>query len=543
MVRPRLALLVSLASLGLLSACGDDPPAGSAGSGGTTAEASTGDGSTGAPTTSGAPATDGGEGSGTTGDAMPAVQYARGLRLVRATANQAVQVEIVRDGLEVDGADYGSRLISRRKTVIRADWLLHADFTPRELIGRLTVWTPEGETRVDEFKTMVAGPSNDGDLRTTFSWELPAEFVRPGLEYRIEALEPDVALATGEVSDPPPLLPLPGRGTLAVHDDPMEIKVLVIPLQHNFNGMTCTPEVTDADLAAMQAAMEQHNPVERAVLTLGAPLPYDETIGSDPDGFVNILAAIAAQRAKDEPPENLYYYGLIESCDGYPAGLLGQANGIPDAPTKGNAWQRLATGRYLGAGAKAADTFVHEIGHTQGRYHIRCSGGEAGVDPDYPHPNGRIGVWGYGIHDNQMRSPTGFRDYMSYCPQSWVSDFGWELTFDAIRELSSWDAAGQPADDGELGPIVVGTLMASGRTHWYTTRGTVPARTDGSVLEFAVGGEVLREAAAVRPIPDSDAVSVVAALPAGAAAMTSLTFKTGGKVRAQVPAAQVIALH
>lgn len=542
MVRPPLALLVALASLGLSPACGDDPPAGSAGQDSATTEASTDDGSTGATTTTGAPTT-GDASTGATGEMPPPVEYARGLRLVRATANQAVQVEIVRDGLEVAAEDYGSRLISRRKTVIRADWLLHADFTPREVIGRLTVWTPEGETRVDEFQTMVAGPSNDGDLRTTFSWELPAEFVRPGLEYRIEAIEPDVGLATGEISDPPPILPLPGRGTLAVHDDPMEIKILVIPLQHSFDGMTCTPTVGDADLAAMQAAMEQHNALERAVLTLSEPLPYDKTIGSDPDGFVNILEAIAAKRAKDKPADNLYYYGLIESCDGYPAGLLGQAYGIPNAPTKGNAWQRIATGRYLGAGAKAADTFVHEIGHTQGRYHVKCSGGEAGTDPNYPYPNGRIGVWGYGIHDNLMRSPTGYRDYMSYCPLSFVSDYGWEHTFDTIRELSTWDAAGPPADDAAIGPIVVGALMASGRTDWYTTRGAVPPRTDDSELEFAIGGAVLRAPAAVQPIPDSDAFTVVAALPAGAEAMTSLSLRTGGKLRAQVPAAQVAVLH
>ena len=28
----------------------------------------------------------------------------------------------------------------------------------------------------------------------------------------------------------------------------------------------------------------------------------------------------------------------------------------------------------------AESTFVHEIGHTQGRYHVLCSGGEAGAD-------------------------------------------------------------------------------------------------------------------------------------------------------------------
>ncbi len=535
----RLFATISFAALAPLAGCGDDPATTAAG--GTTVDASTSADTTGAPTTSSAATTDATAAS--TGDVAPAPAYARGLRLIRATANQAVQVEIVRDGLEVAGADYGSRLISRRKTVIRADWLLHAEFTPRELIGRLTVWTPEGETRVDEFKTMVAGPSNDGDLRTTFSWELPAEFVRPGLEYRIEALEVDDALATGEVSDPPPILPLPGRGALAVHDDPMVMKVLIVPLQHTFGGMTCTPNVTDADLEAMRRAIEQHNPLERAELSLRAPLPYDQTIGSDPDGFVNILAAIADARAADKPPDNLYYYAVIDSCDGYPAGLLGQAIGIPDAPTKGNAWQRIATGRYLDSGAAAAETFVHEIGHTQGRYHVLCSGGEAGTDDNYPHPNGRIGVWGYGIHDNQMRSPTGFRDYMTYCPLSWVSDYGWEQTYDTILELSSWDAAGPPAED-EVGTIVVGMLMASGRTRWYATRGAALAGDGEAELEFAVPGGVVRAPAAVRALPDSDARLVVAALPDGAAAsMSGLSLRTGGKLRAQVSAAQVAGLR
>lgn len=545
MARPLLAT-ISLALFGALTGCGDDASTAGGSDAGTTADAST----SGAPTTSdattsGAP-TSGAPTTGatdTTGDVAPAPAYARGLRLVRATANQAVQVEIVRDGLEVAGADYTSRLISRRKTVIRADWLLHADFTPREVIGRLTVWTPEGDTRVDEFKTMVAGPSNDGDLRTTFSWELPPEFVRPGLEYRIEALEVDAGAGTGEVSDPPPVLPLPGRGALAVHDDPMTMKVLIVPLQHTFGGMTCTPEVTDADLEAMRVAMEQHNPLERAELTLRAPLPYDQSIGTDQQGFVNILMAIAAARAKDKPPDNLYYYGVIQSCDGYPAGLLGQAYGIPNAPTKGNAWQRIATGRYLGSGAAAAETFVHEIGHCQGRYHVQCSGGEAGTDPAYPHPNGRIGVWGYGIHDNQMRSPTGFRDYMTYCPQSWVSDYGWELTFDTIRELSSWDAAGPAAGGEEDGVIVVGVWTADGVTRWYTTRGVAPAGDGAAELEFALPGGLLRAPAAVQAIPDSDARLVVAALPDGAAAMSGLTLRTGGTVRAQVPAAQVARLH
>lgn len=537
MSRLRLALLAALA---LAAACSDDPAQGTTELASSTTGGSSGAPTTGAPTTS---TTTGDDTTSTSGDEAPALEYARGLRLTRVTINQGVQMEIVRDGLEVPAEELTTRLLAGRKTVMRADWLLHADFTPRTLVGRLTLWTPDGETRVDEFTTTVAGPSSDSDLFTTFSWELPAELLGPGLQYRIEALEPDLALATGEVSDPPPVLPLSGRGSLHVQDSPMEIKVVLVPLQHVFGGMTCTPEITDADVDAMRMWMEQHNPVERAILSVHAPLEYTESIGTDPNGFVSLLMAVAALRAQEKPAANLYYYGLIQSCDGYPPGLLGQAYGIPDAPSKGNAWQRIAVGRYQGSGEAARDTFVHEIGHTQGLYHIRCSGGEAGADPDYPFPNGRIGAWGYGIHDNLMRSPTGYRDYMSYCPQSWVSPFGWEKTFDTVAALTSWDAAG-PASGGEdIGPIVVGALTSDGGSRWYTTVGAVPAggRAAGTVVEFATTAGLVRAPASALRIPDSDALAVVAALPA--APIEALTFKTGGTTRAHAPAARVVQLH
>ncbi|MBL9105457.1 MAG: hypothetical protein JNL82_31265 [Myxococcales bacterium] len=475
-----------------------------------------------------------------TGEDDADLEFARGIRLTRVTATQAVQTELVIDGVEVPAADYPVRLISRRKTVLRAEWSLHADFVPRELIGRLTIWTPEGADDVFEFKVMVDGPSNDGDLFKTFSWQLPPEAVRPGLEYRIEVLEPDPALASGEVSDPPPILPLAGRGALAVDDDPMEIKVRLIPVRHEFGGDVCMPAITDADIDDMRVWMEMHNPVERAILEVGEPMTYTASIGTSEEGFVPILGELGARRAADEPPDNLYYYGLLDSCDGYPPGLLGTAIAIPDAPTPAYAFQRVATGRWRGSGVGARDTFVHEVGHSQGRYHIACSGGEAGTDDAYPHSNGRIGRWGYGIHDTQLRSPTAFRDYMSYCDRSFVSDFGWRLTYDFIKELSSWDA--RSMQGAEARPLLVGVIGAAGSARWYTTTGAVPPRQD-AVVEFTVGGSTIAAPAAYAPIPDADGHMVAARLPAGWADVTELRVRVDGAVRARAPRASVRELH
>lgn len=515
-------------------ACGDDPIATASTGDSTTTTASTTE-----PTTTDAPPTT--STSATTTDTPePAPAIARGIRLTRVTATQGVQTEIVRDGLELPPETHTVPLISRRKTVLRTDWSLHASFVPRELLARLTIYTPEGDTHVDEYRAMVDGPSNDGDFARTFRWQLPASLVRPGMEYRIEAFEADPDYTAGEVSDPPPILPLAGRGTLAVEDNPMVLKVELIPIKHVFNGMTCMPTVTDADVLELQKWIEQHNPVERAELTLLDPLEYTESIGTSQQGFVPVLTALGLHRAKQKPAPNVYWYGLLESCDAYP-GLLGQAYGIPDAPTVTLAFQRIATGRFLGSGVAARDTFVHEIGHCQGRYHVRCSGGEAGYDTDYPYPNGRIGVWGYGIHDTQLRSPTGARDYMTYCSDTFVSDFGWDLTYDFIKELSSWDAA----DLAPTAPLLVGTLYPDGTATWWTTTGAPPSRGRGpnTRVEFTSAGATVSLPASVGDIPDAEARIITAPLPANWAAVDSLRLVVAGQPRNTTQRSAVRELH
>lgn len=478
-----------------------------------------------------------------TTDGEPALEIAHGIRLTRVTATQGVQTELVRDGVEVPAEEYAVALISRRKTVLRADWSLHAGFTPRPLIGRLTLWTPEGDIHVDTSEVMVDGPSNDGDLKKTFAWQLPPELVRPGMQYRIEAFEADPTLAAGDISDPPPILPLADRGSILIEDNPMLLRVELVPVKHVFGGMTCMPEVTDVDIAAMRRDIEQHNPVELADIYLGEPMEYTASIGTAPDGFVPVLTELGKRRALLEPPPNVYYYGLLTSCDAYPPGLLGQAYGIPDEPTMNLAFQRIATGRYLDSGAAAAETFVHEIGHTQGRYHIRCSGGEAGTDNDYPYPNGRIGVWGYGIHDTQLRSPTGYRDYMSYCNTSFVSDFGWKLTYTHIKELSSWDAAGPAA--GSATPLLLATIGESGQARWWTTHGDVPqrGRGPGIVVEFDTGKQVYTLPASVTEIPDSQAHAIAVALPQQWKNVKQVRLKIAGQPDVVTQRAAVAELH
>src|SRR5690606_11841406 len=117
MSRPRLAPLA--AAFVLLVACSDDSAQGATETGTATTSGTT-DASTGDLPTTGVPPTTttaGPEPTTTTGDAIVEVEYARGLRLTRATVNQGVQVEVVHDGVEVAAGELGARLLRGRKAV------------------------------------------------------------------------------------------------------------------------------------------------------------------------------------------------------------------------------------------------------------------------------------------------------------------------------------------------------------------------------------------------------------------------------------------
>ncbi|MCA9717348.1 MAG: hypothetical protein KC468_21920 [Myxococcales bacterium] len=546
----------ALLGLGLVAsasaACTSDSTETTAGSdSGDTSDASESDETSGATSGSSETTSDGAMTTGSdasdsdTGDAAPVYEYARGIRLTSMSANQGVAVDIVRDGVALPEDEYSSRLVAGRYTLLRAHWNLHADFEPRELIGRLTLTRADGTRYVDDFTVMVGGPSTDASLTKTFSWLLPPEEVVAGMQYRVEAFEADAATAAGEVSEPPPVLPLPGPGALALHTSPMRMQVTLVPVLHQLDGCEQAPVITDADVKAMREELEQANPVQEAILTVREPMPYTDPIGGQANGFSPMLNALSMLREADAPPDNVYYYGLMESCDGYPSGLLGQALGIPSAPLPELAHQRVATGRYWGNGADAAETFVHEVGHSQGRYHIACTGGEAGTDSSYPHSNGRIGVWGFGIHDHQLRSPTRNRDYMTYCQNEWVSDFGWEKVFDVIETLTSWEMSARAEDDARASAVLIGALEPDGTSTWWTARGSVPAAdlTPGVTLTLT-GPDGARELAAHHGLrPDSSTYNVFAPLPDDVARYTALELRAAGELLVSRSLEDVRVLH
>jgi hypothetical protein len=129
------------------------------------------------------------------------------------------------------------------------------------------------------------------------------------------------------------------------------------------------------------------------------------------------------------------------------------------------------------------ETFVHEVGHTQGRPHSPC-GDPDGADDNYPHDGARIGVWGFNILSGQWYDPGNRRDYMSYCTPTWVSDWTWGFVHEQVRQLTSWDyqapasddeLSSRPGDRADFVEVLHGWVHPSGLEGWWTSPGELPA--------------------------------------------------------------------
>jgi len=276
----------------------------------------------------------------------------------------------------------------------------------------------------------------------------------------------------------------------------------------------------------------QMNPLDTLEFEIHESIDFNQELTSL--NQLNVLLS-DLRFAEGAPPE-MYYYGHVDACGGGVGGAAGLAFGIPVDPTMENAFQRVSSGVSFNP-ELSAETFVHEVGHSQGRRHIACQG-EAGIDPSYPERGGAIGEWGFGVVDFLIRHPTVTKDYMTYCTPTWVSNFGWNKVWPTIQILSSWDddfpGADAPPTDNPYGnsSLLLGTLLANSDEIWQTVPGRIdPAKlTNEMQIEFSVAGAPLAlQSTFVETLPDSTDRRVIAPLPPGFDAVDTLSRLAEGK--------------
>jgi len=454
---------------------------------------------------------------GTTGDALttttpttgedsstgePFVPFpARGdVKIVRVEANPSVAIPIGLDGAAVGGPGRNAFIPKGRDMLVRAFVDVPDDWIERSLEARL-VLSGGGVDKVLTQTITISQDSYDNDLSTTFYWGVKAVDVVPNLKYQIELWE--VAPGAEMLPEPadPAIAVLAGPAFVGVESSQAEMRVVLVPIDYKFG--TCAAVVDgEAQRKAFEDALYQQNAVETIEFTVRAPYPvtYSMTAFS---GLSKLVSEMSQLRTDDGADPNVYYYGLFDNCGGCIGSGGGQSGctvGLAadiTGPDKTDARYRASVGQLNNGGV---DTFVHEVGHTQGRRHIECSGAgvdAAGTDPSYPHADGRIGIWGFGIRDFKLRHPTAYSDYMSYCGSTWVSDWQWNATYSRIKTLTGWgksDAGAPAGSDGALAGdgVLIGAVDPDGQQIWWTgpgdlSSGREPSATHRVIFEFADG--------------------------------------------------------
>ncbi len=435
---------------------------------------------------------------------------ARGVRLSEIYANQGVGVPIARDGEWVDGSGRNAALIAGRTSLIRGFWDLDADFEPRPILARLTLTQPDGTEELAERIFDVDGPSDPSKIDSNMYFVVPGDLLPVGVKFQVELFETE----PGYEDEPEPAqLAVPAQpGFLGVEDKDLALKVVIVPVRHAQSG-ECpdAPEVTDDELQYLSDQLFMQNPVQRVEIERREPIDFTGSLNS----FVPLLSFLADLRATDQADPAAYYYGVVRPCDGGADGVGGQAISIPSEPTLDNAWTRVSMGRWYGSLSSTANTFVHEVGHTQGRRHVFCNGDEGGSDPSYPYEAGDIGVWGFGVLNFTLYTPTNGKDYMTYCGNTWVSDWTWGKVLPFIEVITGWGKADAVPNPERR--VLVGLVdPAAGEESWFVTQGAAEGIVtfDEEPIRMAAPGLGERTLAGrYGPMGDGDAYVVAVDLP------------------------------
>jgi len=427
------------------------------------------------------------------------VEGARGIGIDEIHANQGVGIVIATGGDLVEPGARNGTLVGDRPLTVRAAWHLEPGFVEREILAVLEL---DGVRYEDQ--RPVAEASDFSRWEGSFNWEVPGAAVLPGSTYSVSLFEVESGHSGEAVSSLPNRLPRSGVAELGVPTGRTRVDLTLVPVTHSVGSCSSTPEMGSV-LAAYEDVLYATYPInEMEVRTREQPLVYGGDLSGN--GWVSLLSQISQLRAADNAAPNTFYYGVLVPCSAT-SGIAG----IGYAP--GNPTAMGAAPYRTGVGIVSNFTFVHEFGHNHGRRHVACSGGEASPEPNYPHPGGIVNHWGWDLRDDSIKTPSQ-PDFMSYCGNEWISDWGWDTTFDVLVGIESWagDASAMARAELEVADVLVGILQDDGEEIWWTERSLIGIEGgsggNGPDLGF-FAGDILLDSQAAEYVELSDDHSVI----------------------------------
>ncbi len=218
---------------------------------------------------------------------------------------------------------------------------------------------------------------------------------------------------------------------------PRPLKIEFIPVRIGDQG---TPPSVNARTALGFA--QEVFPLATVDATVGAPFTYKGPTGAHNSG--DLLVALTEARLV--VPASAYIHGMV------PAGHFDNVAGIGyvGAPA---AWSVQAWDYPV--------TVAHELGHNFSLWHAPCGPVDPSqVDAGFPHPEGRIGTYGYRASTSQVYLPSNF-DLMSYCSPGWISDYNYRKVADFRARAGALSVASSGTPPGPV-LVVSGLVSAQG---------------------------------------------------------------------------------
>lgn len=412
-------------------------------------------------------------------------------------AYQTVKVQLMADGQPSEAPI--SALVAGRDALVRFFVEPQEGWEPHELSARLHLDT--GETVAVEYaaqKFAPEGPSSEGNRDSTFEFLVAGELISAPGRFSAELVEcgqnntfdaPATGDATQTASDAAgdeqavgdlPLDQqdeeiLPSRfpsedGTSLEAFDTGTLRIHLVPVVANGRQADTSEEI----LALYESAFLLTYPVAKVELTVGEPLEID-----DAQDWDQTLTLARNRRQQDNPDPDVYYYGLVQPTDRFGqfcnGGCVAGVGYVPNV-RRPNAALRVSVGLSYGD-SNSAFTMLHEIGHNHGRSHSPCvprGGNIVGVDGNYPHEDGLIGVTGYLSSQDQLLPSDSATDLMGYCSNQWMSDYTYNGLFNTVLSLNNAQTS-QTVELARMGNWRVVLVSGSRGTRWGTPAGAETA--------------------------------------------------------------------
>jgi len=369
-------------------------------------------------------------------------ELAQGITVSEIAVFQAGKIPVMQNGTAVaPQTGQGAEIIQGKDSLFRVYVTADGDFQPRELSARLQL---NGRSLSYHVRTTIAGSSRELDADDSFNLEVPGSAITSNLDYRLEIVE--CGAGSGTAHDP--VFPASGVAPLATRRTGV-VKITMLPVTSG--GVTPTLDQTFAD--EIKVVAESMYPTTGIEITLNDTPAGDCGVTSetarDGDAWGECGDILRSRREHDQPPADVYYVGILkpeptyeeycgEECyNGY--SLIG---GV-DAPS----FRVAVLTAYLPHVAEV--TFPHELGHSHGLYHAAgCGAGTP--DPSYPYSVdgtsyiGWVG-WDKGRPAIEFLDPELYPEFMSYCTETWISDYTYRRIADRIAAIAGARISPGPA--------------------------------------------------------------------------------------------------